>query len=712
MTTQDAFIPFGAQYYRAPTPSASDWSRDLDNISQAGFNTVKLWAQWRWNQPEPDRYDFSDLDRLMDLADERGIRVIINTIFDCAPAWLLSDYPDCRIITSDGRALGPVVTASRQIGGSPGPCLNHPEARDIRMAFLAETVKRYADHPALWVWDLWNEPEISGGLAREPKVENQVCYCDYCVEGFIKWLEDRYGSVEALNERWGRRYRSWDDVEVPVSPSAFGDMIDWRLFNIGVITREMRRRADLTRRMDQTHAVMCHTVAMPIFNPVTCASDDWELAEICDVFGNTLSGDPMASDLVVSAAGGKLTINAEIHALPGNSLSRPKPLDLKAMKRHLLTPLGHGIKGFVFWQYRPERIGLESPAWGLSRVDGASTPWMLYARQINNAIQADAAFYAEAAPVGPEVGIIYNPANHIFSWCAQGCMSMHDAAIRGTYKALHEGNFRVRFIHPSDIRRGKLAEMRALIYPFPYLLDGENARALRDWVESGGTLISEVFFGAYSMDTNLHEVTVPGFGFDEVFGAREMTGQPYTEAVDLYACEHGLSAQEIGPILTVKEDLVDLPSGEIAHGYLIETPLEITTARTIGTFDGKPGVVTNDFGKGKAILCGTLMSVAAGLNAGAQYLLCELARLGQPEERPWADTDANIRIDVISDGKDFAFVAQNLGDYPVKARIVIPGVEANTPARNVISGEEAPVAAGGWLVNLPVESVELFKVGR
>ena len=110
------YIPFGAQYYRAPTPGPENWERDLTALRSQGFNTVKLWVQWRWNMPKRETYDFSDIDRLMELCGGLGLRVILNIICDVAPAWFYRDYPDSLMVAADGRRLYPQTTAYRQIG--------------------------------------------------------------------------------------------------------------------------------------------------------------------------------------------------------------------------------------------------------------------------------------------------------------------------------------------------------------------------------------------------------------------------------------------------------------------------------------------------------------------------------------------------------------------------------------------------------------------
>ena len=197
------FIPFGAQYYRAPTPLEEDWLRDLTSFRDHGFNTVKLWAQWGWNMPKEEQFDFSDLDRLMDICRDLGLRVVINIIYDVAPHWFNKKYPESFMITLSGRILRPQSISCRQIGGAPGPCLHHPQGIECRRRFTEAVAQRYADHPAMFCWDLWNEPELTCGVARDPIQDHMVCYCEHSVRAFREWLKKQYGTLEALCKCWG-----------------------------------------------------------------------------------------------------------------------------------------------------------------------------------------------------------------------------------------------------------------------------------------------------------------------------------------------------------------------------------------------------------------------------------------------------------------------------------------------------------------------------
>jgi beta-galactosidase len=707
----NASLIFGAQYYRAPTPPPEDWARDLDQFAASGFNTIKIWAQWRWNNSRQGEFDFGDLDALMDCAHEHSLQVIINVIFDCAPAWLFRQFPECRMVTSTGRVLGPTPTGWRQIGGAPGPCLNHPEARQLRYDFLSATVRRFALHPALLLWDVWNEPELSCGLLREPKVENLLCYCDACRAAFLLWLQEQYPTLGALNRRWGRNYRAWDEVELPVEGGAIGDMLDWRAFQMHTLAEECRQRVAITRQLDRQHPIMCHTVPAPAFNPVICASDDWALAAPCDLVGNSVGSEPFAADLLRSAGDDKVAINAEIHALSGSTLARPQPQDLPAMQRHIFGPLARGIKGFVFWQYRPELLGTEAPAWGLTHPDGTPAPWHRHAQRLNDVLQQQAHFFRHAQPQGPVVGVLFHPLNHVLHWCARGDLALADRALQGVYRALYQANFQVRFLHPLDFAAGHQQQVRVIFAPFIYLLDAATAEALRAWVAAGGTLISDCAFLNYNRETNRHATVSPGLGFDAVFGVREELVYPTGNLASAAAA------------FKINRPLGPLPVGHQLAGAWARCPLELRGAEIWGEFaDGSPALTMQCYEQGRAVYCGTALGLAAEMDANSATLIAALAAQFEPAPRPEVMTApgaevtaALLRVDLLEDGRDGgtlrqAVVIQNSARRGATITLQLPGVSPTATLRHALDGNAIAATNGCWRLEIAPEIAELFLV--
>ena len=110
-------INVGAQYYRPPNPPRSDWSRDLARMHDQGFNTVKLWCCWSWMNPEPGRFDFDDIDELMDLAAKHELAVVLNTILENCPYWLEARHPEvAQLIDAEAKRRRQSTIEVREVG--------------------------------------------------------------------------------------------------------------------------------------------------------------------------------------------------------------------------------------------------------------------------------------------------------------------------------------------------------------------------------------------------------------------------------------------------------------------------------------------------------------------------------------------------------------------------------------------------------------------
>lgn len=597
MSNALTILPFGTQYYRSPTPRPDAWETDIANIRLHGFNTVKLMALWRWCCPSPDRYYFDDIDRLMDLCAQNDLKVVINVVFPM-PVWLYQQYPDCLMETASGEKLYPTALPGGSAGGYPGPCYHHAESRRLRMEFLHTIVSRYANHPALLCWDVANEPELTTSIKREEKVEDLTCYCENSAAEFRLWLKNKYKDIDALNTLWARNYQSFDDVELPRTTGAFMDMIDWRLFMTDTITYECRLRIATAKKADSVHPVMVHTVTIPYFPLSTCGSDDYALSQDCDLFGNSVGSEPLSAAITLSAAPGKMVINSEIHAVGGTTYDRPKLNTMEDMKRHIFEPLSAGIKGFLFWQYRPERLGLESPAWGLTDMKGNDTPWLKATEAIAAAIQRHADVILDSEP-NAQVAVLNSQRMQLFDFCVRPGGDWYIQAVKGAHAMLRAAGYAVEVVGDLLMTPEHLSRYKVLYDPFPYFKDEKTCRILRDWVAAGGTLIAECCFGQYSADDGMNTLDQPGFSFDEVFGSREL--RVTTAAKFLNAYGSSWSAGE-------SQDLLSFTMGDKTyHGFHFYQAIAPTQSQVLATFDdGTAAITANHFGKGTAVWIGTL----------------------------------------------------------------------------------------------------------
>lgn len=689
------YFPFGSQYYRAPSPHKEDWAVDLKAMSAAGFNIVKFWVQWRWNNPAEGEYYFDDIDELMDLAHQNDLKVTLNTIFDVAPAWIYTKFPDASMITLSGKKIGPQTQPHRQIGGL-GWCFNHDGITVYQMEFLRETIRRYKDHPALDIWNVGSEPELTSSMAEmrlyadnAEKMDDMLCYCENCRAKFREWLKEKYENTDELNKSWNRNYRSFDEVELPKTRNTFNDVIDWRMFFVSVLGNNVKRRFETAGAEDDKHPLMCHHVFIQGFPVTSTANDPWNVGHYGDLHGFTQMDDAMMIDVLRSCAKNKTVISAEMLMLPGYTLDMPSYIDENDIKRLIFRGIAGNLKGFIFWQYRPEILGREAPAWGLTWLDGTETPWLKSFSEVGRVLQNNAEFLLDARPPKAELAILYNPENQVFAWASTGNEKTATHNLLGVHKALYERNFTIDFIHPSEISQGILKNYKALYIPFPYCLGEDICSALEKWVKDGGVLIGEAYFAAWNIENGHHEKTVPGYGMHKVFMAK----QGLVEPVNLNSIESMVFVKQLNPTRidnkitqnikkeTVKlrrnilepmeddgaemellEDLFILHKKDKINGTLIKETLIPEGAKVIARFaTGEAAITAADYGKGKAILIGTYPGLAYfnSKEQSAADLIAGIVDKYAAIDRIQISGNLKVRTDILRSGNDVIIIIQN-----------------------------------------------------
>ncbi len=622
--TDPPFI-FGTQYYRAPTPHPECWESDLHHMREAGFNSVKFWVQWRWVHREENTFYFADLDRLMDIAESNGLRVTLNVICDVAPVWLYEKYPDAKMVTADGQTVEPQSTCFRQIGGFPGPCYNHPGALLERVRFMEETVRHFADHPALDMWDVWNEPEQCG-VYRAPEDAKLVCFCPHCRKKFTGYLAGKYREIARLNAVWGKCYGDFADVELPLNGSTFGDFMDFREFRLDTMTAEANWRLETVRRYDTRHAAYLHVVpnTSSVFNGLT-GVDDFALAERCDVFASTNFATPIWSVLTTSAAQGKVCYNVECHIGNGSIRMHQKQITYADLVRDLVPQIGAGIRGFMFWQYRPETLGAESPAWGATLPDGRPGSVLNAARRFARQIAPITEELMRSPKRMPSIAIWKGRKNELFQYCVHGELEGFAAAIESYVNALYYNNYDCRIVDDEAVIRG-LDGTKLLILPRCYALTGEMAAAVVRAAQAGVTVLCEAHLGGYDVNTGRHSLRMPGCGLAERLGIVEtyttssyhlknggedggMNTDGLADDVKKAIASYGLSGGKYYPIL--------LTDGTVLSGALRFAALSGEDAAVLGTFNGESCILSKRVGRGRFIYCGTDLGDGAQHDAAA-----------------------------------------------------------------------------------------------
>jgi beta-galactosidase len=713
--TMDKKLPFilGSQYYRAPTPGPECWEQDFDRMQKMRMNSVKFWVQWRWTHREGDRWVFDDVDRLMDLALAHDLDVHINVIFDVAPDWLYEVYPDAKMIMNNGRIVEPFEVAHRQIGGHPGPCYNHPGALEERKKFFRKTLEHFREHPAMGWWDVWNEPELCFP-SRDPNLDTLTCYCPNCHSAFQGWLQKKYGTIEVLNAVWGRCYEKWERVEMPRNGQCITDFVDWRQFQTDTMTGEARWRLEMAQEMAPKQRSYLHVVSTTYdcFTHTTCAADNFALSDLIpDIFAASTGAHPPQMQQSLSAAKGKTFYNTESHINFGMTHMHPRIIDETMTLSHFLPQLGVGMKGFMTWQFRAERLGFESPAWGIVRPDGSDRPATKHIEALFKVFAENADALMACPKQAPTVGLWESPSNEYFHFATRRNLAQMAASYTRWHELLYWTGYDYACINDKMVANNELEHLKLLIMPDPYFLTADQVAGLDSWVRDGGVLITEAHLGAYNGNEGRHSLQVPGFGLDKSWGISEIESTSSMHLrLDQVSKWSSATSPDVQKMLNETGSgggrfyPIQLETGTVAIGCDRFAILGGEGIEPLGSFDDRgPIIAGKQVGKGYVIYCGT--SLGEGSLQGAAGALEIIAKAASKAGvTPICNLESNeplqVRFDILADDMGPRFIViQNRSRKEQTVKATLPA------CRGIFTGKTF-TACSQELV-LPAEYYEL-----
>lgn len=686
------FFATGFQYYRAPTPNKAFWDSDLKRMKEEGFNTVKYWVQWRWSERKEGCFDFSDLDELMDLAHKYDLKVVLNFILDVAPVWFTRQYPDADFVSLGGEKHRPMAINCRQIGGVPGPCVHHKMGNFYRERFVEETVKHFRNHPAMYIWDVWNEPNLNFKADRN-RFDSLICYCENSIQEFKYWVENKYKTIENLNQIWGKCYNDFDEVEPPRTTGMSNEFIDWRLFFADATTKDLRMRVQAVKRHDPVHRVMCHTVPYPIFSGVFNTTDDFALAAECDLHGNSVGSNPFAANLLVDSARGKDVINAEVHMVGGHAITGYREPNCEDIQKHYLIPLSRGIKGFLIWQYRPEALGDEAPCWGNIDYLGNNRKWQTDCIALSNLFLKHKDIILNQQAKKPKVAIFCEPKSELFTYSMTNATDLYDDALIGLYNYLYECNKEIQFIREEDITKGNL-NFEAIYFVSTFCFKSSLTEKLKKYVENGGMVIFEPLAAMHDEDTGYHAPVIPGCGIDTFAGVRQTS------------CYHKDKLDDVD-FSDAQQKTFIVNSG--AQNYIGKNfrayyqPISDSAQPTATFENGVPAIWENTYGKGKVVMVGS--SLSACYPAKENYAFYN--SIGSVEG--WRETlPCGVRGDIVRKGNEGLLVIDNRSesDYTLQEMSDFELYKLYDIIDGNLVEKQTKVQEG----NIPANSVRLFYV--
>ncbi len=513
-------IPFGVTFYPDQWPESA-WESNFREIKAAGFNLVRFGEMsWDWIEPMPGKFNFSGLDRAMDLCQKYGLKVLLGIPTCQAPAWLISHYPSARPVAEDG-SLYP------EYGPRPNVCKDDPDYRRFATRLADKIAARYHKHPALLYWQLDNEPVYPPLDATALK---DYCHCQHSRHAFIAWAKKKYGSINKLNQAWGTRFwtttfSSFNDIATPkagfwdaVSPHIF---LDWYRFKSENIRDWLILLKKIVGKYDKVHRIGTNG-----FIGICARVQDHDvLAEAMDWYGIDLypKGNRMEdrevamfADLWRSFCRGEFHVT-ELQGGQNVRWGNPDFVEGPEIKKWTKILFDHGAQALLFHAWRPALFGSETNGFGILKPDGSPTKRLEIIRNVAASFSSPKHGGLKTSSTKAQIAIIYHRSGEVECYQEQGPprgVSGQWAAVRddiglmyglnsaiGAYRLVYKEGRPVDFLQERHLNEGKL-QYKTILFPNPYLLSREQYQNLLKFVAGGGTLITDARFGL--KDENAH----------------------------------------------------------------------------------------------------------------------------------------------------------------------------------------------------------------
>jgi len=593
MLNERSVFPFGAQYLRGATPEPEDWDKDLKLAKSLGFNTMRAWICWGYLEPKQGEINFNYIDTFLDTMGKYNLKaILLFNLYGC-PEWATRKYPNCRYVDNEGIPAEPNAASSIPTGGWPGLCFDHNIVREIAENFMRKVLEHLKDRPEISYWEPMNEP-----ILDPQRYSNKMyCYCSATRAKFTEWLKKKYGTLNALNEAWGRSHSAWEDVRPPTYQRGYTQWIDWRRFLIERTVNVVKWRTEVIKSV-APQPVMAHTYeAMCCCDFVTKAYDDWKLARVVDKWG--VSRFPsigegatimaLEADAVRNQACGKEFWQSELRGgRGGGGLNLEKLPSPEEFSLWTWASIEHGAKGVLYWQFRNERHGDESGNMGLCDNDGKPLIMAKTASKICNILNENADLFRKVKYPEPEVAILMSPLSYMVNWCAQHNVNLSMDSFTGYYRIFWEANIPVDILHEEFVSLAKLKEYKLLILPFPICLASSFNKLLFEYVKNGGTVLTDPAIDLFDHRQRMSRI-IPGEGLTELFGCQEREINSTEKPV-----------VQFGNLGTVK----------LLKTHFVERFTKIRGQVLASYFNGDPAIIINSYGKGKAILSGVNLGLS------------------------------------------------------------------------------------------------------
>jgi len=505
---------------------------------------------WRDVEVLPGVYDWAEMDRVMDMAAERGMQVMISPIV-CSkePSWLPAIYKE----DADGNVTIPALN-KKYILNILYNWEHVPEMGRHMLGFIEEMAKRYRNHPALQGYSFFFE--FAGNLPGSFRWNDG--YDEFTTRDFQKWSREKYGSLEKLNAAWDSELSDWKAIVPPPNPPGDETSLAWRLdwwkFRADYFNRFLICLAESVRKYDPQGIILYDS---QIF-------DDPRVAECLHELGSGMANggahsvEKVRSSLQHFSEG----FHERSESVNVEEWSAMSPYQIDATLFMMTLGGGGGTHCKAFIDGTKPFADLRKPPYSLDRYEKFIPLWT----ELKNTrpMPFDAYFYRDMS--GVMVGL-----NNF------GAISVgQDAHTIITCMENH-----LTFGVGSSEQWEKAPLLMAISSDVEYLEDS-SMKELMKYVEDGGNLIITARTGRYNITGKDRGSLLEKFGLPEV-------------------------PPPVGPEYSFAQSLPVAPFGEARSTFLLQRPSVVASlpadANTIAIYEnGSPAVSWKALGKGRLIV--------------------------------------------------------------------------------------------------------------
>ena len=586
---QQERIWYGGDYNPDQWPEEV-WDDDVRLMKKAGVNLVSVGIfSWAKIETSEGVYDFDWLDRIVDKLGEAGIAVDLASATASPPMWLTQAHPE--VLWKDYR--GDVCQPGARQHWRP----TSPVFREYALKLCRAMAEHYKGNPYVVAWHVSNEYGC----------HNRFDYSEDAEHAFQQWCEERYGTIDAVNDAWGTAFwaQRMNDFSEIVPPRFIGDgnfmnpgkLLDFKRFSSDALKAfyiaERDTLAEITPDLPLTTNFMVSASGSVL------DYDDW--GDEVDFVSNDhyfIPGEAHLDELAFSASLVDGIARKDPWFLMEHSTSAVNWREINYRKepgqlvRDSLAHVAMGADAVCYFQWRQSKAGAEK--FHSAMVPHAGEDSAVF-RDVCE-LGADLNKLSDEGILGSRlaksrVAVVFD---YESEWATEHTATPtqhvhHVDEPLAWFRALADQGVTADVVPV----RGAWDDYEMVVLPSVYLLSEETTRRVRDYVVGGGRLVVTYYTGISDEKDHVWLGGYPG-SIRDVVGVRVEEFMP------------------MGDDFTGVPDHLDLSNGAVAHDIADVIGSVDESATVLATFkdnpwtgmDGVPAIVAHTFGEGRSVYVG------------------------------------------------------------------------------------------------------------